>query len=74
MKVSKARSVPTTTVVPVAGSLSHHLRLVVANHVEEILSEVASTLRGLRTFLLVATVSLPLFLVGFVVVMWRLAR
>jgi hypothetical protein len=50
------------------------LRTVAVRRVEEILSEVAPTLRQLRTFLLVATISAPLFLTGLIVVLWRLAH
>jgi hypothetical protein len=49
-------------------------RLVVAHRVEEILGEVAPTLRRLRMFLLVATISLPLSIVVFGAVLWHLAR
>ena len=50
------------------------LRMVAAQRCEEILAEVAPTLRRLRTLLLVATISIPLFLTGLVAVLWHLAH
>jgi hypothetical protein len=50
------------------------LRLVVAHRVEEILGEVAPTLRRLRMLLLVATISIPLSIVVFATVLWHLSR
>src|SRR5947209_3823268 len=50
------------------------LRVVVAHRAEEILAEVPATLRRLRTFLLVLSISVPLFLVGLVAVLWHLAH
>jgi len=48
--------------------------MVAAQRCEEILAEVAPTLRRLRTLLLVATISIPLFLTGLVAVLWHLAH
>ena len=45
-----------------------------AQRVEEILAEVAPTLRGVRTFLLVATICVPVSLVAMVVVLWHLGH
>jgi hypothetical protein len=50
------------------------LRVVVAHRAEEILAEVPATLRRLRTFLLVLSISVPLFLIGLVAVLWHLAH
>ena len=55
-------------------TLGQHLRMIVVRHTEEILAEVAPTLRRLRTLLLVATISIPIFMVGFVAVLWHLAH
>ncbi|MDP9270072.1 MAG: hypothetical protein M3P14_03735 [Chloroflexota bacterium] len=45
-----------------------------AHRQEEILGEIAPTLRRLRTLLLVATISVPLFLARLVAVFWHLAH
>ena len=45
-----------------------------AQRVEEILAEVAPTLRRVRTFLLVATICVPVSLVAMVVVLWHLGH
>ncbi|HYT81187.1 MAG TPA: hypothetical protein VEQ37_18415 [Actinomycetota bacterium] len=56
------------------GAVVQRLRVVVAHRAEEILAEVPATLRHLRTFLLVLSISVPLFLVGLVAVFWRFAH
>ncbi len=53
---------PGIRTVITTGSLALRLRTVVARRTEEILAEVAPTIRRFRTFLLVVTISLPLFL------------
>ena len=55
-------------------TLGFRLRLMVARRAEEILAEVAPTLRRIRTFLLVATISIPVCIVALVVVGWHLAH
>ena len=40
---------------------------------EEFLAEVPATMRRLRTLLLVLSITIPVFLLGLVVVLWRLA-
>ena len=56
------------------GAVVQRLRVVAAHRAEEILAEVPATLRRLRTFLLVLSVSVPLFLVGLVPVLWHFAH
>ncbi len=56
------------------GAVVQRLRVVVAHRAEEILAEVPATLRHLRTFLLVLSISVPLFLVGLVAVFWHFAH
>ncbi len=56
------------------GAVVQRLRVVVAHRAEEILAEVPATLRHLRTFLLVLSISVPLFLVGLVAVLWHFAH
>ena len=62
MRTSKAHMVPTTENGLTTVTIGQRLRTVAAHRGEEILAEVAPTLRRLRTFLLVATISIPLFL------------
>jgi hypothetical protein len=47
---------------------------VVAHGAEGVLTEVTATLKRLRTFLLVLSISVPVFLIGLVAVLWRLAH
>lgn len=68
------RSGVSSTEHGIAPTLGQRLRVVVANRTEEILAEVAPTLRRLRTFLLVVTITVPAFLTGLLVVLWRIAR
>ena len=74
MRTSKAHVVPTTENGLTTATIGKRLRMVAAHRAEEILAEVAPTLRRLRTFLLVATISLPLFLAGLVAVLWHFAH
>lgn len=74
MKASKTYVVPTAESGLTTMTIGQRLRTVAAHRAEEILAEVAPTLRRLRTFLLVATISLPLFLAGLVAVLWHLAH
>ncbi len=74
MRTSKAHVVPTTENGLTTATIGKRLRMVVAHRAEEILAEVAPTLRRLRTLLLVATISLPLFLAGLVAVLWHFAH
>ena len=74
MRTSKAHVVPTTENGLTSATIGQRLRMVAAHRAEEILAEVAPTLRRLRTLLLVATISIPLFLAGLVAVLWHLAH
>ena len=74
MRTSKAHVVPTTENGLTSVTIGQRLRMVAAHRAEEILAEVAPTLRRLRTLLLVATISIPLFLAGLVAVLWHLAH
>jgi hypothetical protein len=53
-------------------ALVARLRGMAAVRIEETLAEVPATIRRLRTLLLVMSVSVPVFLVAIVVVLWRL--
>ena len=74
MKTSKAELVPMAEGGGASVTLGQQLCVVAAQRAEEILAEVAPTLRRLRTFLLAMTITIPLFLAGLVVVLWHLAR
>jgi hypothetical protein len=74
VRTSKARVVPTTENGLTTATIAQRLRMMAAHRAEEILAEVAPTLRRLRTLLLVATISIPLFLAGFLAVLWHLAH
>lgn len=74
MRTSKAHVVPTTENGLTTVTIGQRLRMVAAHRADEILAEVAPTLRRLRTFLLVATISIPLLLAGLVAVLWHLAH
>jgi hypothetical protein len=64
----------TPVVVPHDGgtTFTHHARTMVLHHGEKILSEVPKTMRRVALLLLVLSISIPVFLVGLLVVLWRL--
>jgi hypothetical protein len=66
--------VPTTENGLTTATIAQRLRMMAAHRAEDILAEVAPTLRRLRTFLVVATISIPLFLAGLLAVLWHLAH
>jgi hypothetical protein len=74
MRTSRTEILPAYDARVGQQTLRQRLWGVAAHHTEEILAEVAPTLRRLRTLLLVATISLPLFFAGLLIVMWHLAR
>jgi hypothetical protein len=55
-------------------ALLERLRFSVACHVEEILAEVPATLRRVRTLLLMASLSIPLLVIGFVALLWHVVH
>ena len=54
-------------------AIARRLRVVAGQRAEEFLAEVPATMRRLRTLLLVLSITIPVFLLGLVVVLWRLA-
>jgi hypothetical protein len=70
----KIRVVPAPPATSNETSLGRRLRAVVAMRAEEILAEVAPTIRHVRTFLLVLTISIPLFMVGLLAALWHLGH
>jgi hypothetical protein len=55
-------------------TIGQRLRIIAVQRAEEILSEVAPVLRHFRMFLLVVTISLPLFMLGLIVALWHLGH
>jgi len=74
MKTSNAEIVPTAGSSVAQATLRQHLRAALTRHTEEILAEVAPTLRRLRTLLLVLAISVPAFFAGLLIAIWHLAR
>ena len=74
MKTSKAHPIMTAPSEVTAVTPGQRLRAVAAHRAEEILAEVAPTLKRLRTLFLVLTISIPLFMVGLVAVLWHFAH
>ena len=63
---------------PEAGELTTRaialrLRMVASRRAEEFLAEVPATLRRLRTLLLALSISVPIFLIAVVAVLWHWA-
>jgi len=69
---AKVEVLPQSERVPTA--LVPELKRVVVRHAGEIMAEVAPTLRRLRTLLLVATISVPVFMGALLVVLWHIAH
>ena len=55
-------------------TLGQRLRVIAVQRAEEILAEVAPVLRHFRLFLLVVTISLPLFMLGLILALWHLGH
>ena len=53
---------------------AQHARTVVAHHGERILAEIPTTLRRIGAFLLVLSISIPVFFAGLLVVLWHFAH
>jgi hypothetical protein len=70
----KAKLVPAPSQTALTPSLGQRLRAMAAQKAEEILAEVGPTLRWLRMFLIVATISIPVFGVALVAAIWHLGH
>ena len=55
-----------------AATFGRQARTIVIHHGEKILAEIPSTQRRLKTMMLVLTISIPVFLVALLVLVWRL--
>lgn len=74
MKATKTQLVPAPEHPMTTATFAQHARTVVAHHGERILAEVPTTLRRLGTLFLVLSISIPIFFVGLLVVLWHLTR
>jgi|RhiMetdeSRZDD1v2_1073273.scaffolds.fasta_scaffold878027_2 hypothetical protein len=55
-------------------ALADHVRSVVVGHGERILAEIPKMLRRVGLFLVVASITVPLFFAGLLVVLWHLGH
>jgi hypothetical protein len=53
---------------------AHQARTLVLHHGERILGEIPTTLRRVRHFIVVMSITIPAFLAGLLVVLWHFAR
>jgi hypothetical protein len=67
-QLEAAPGLPMTSAV-----FAHHARAVVARHGERILAEIPTTVRRLGRLFVVLSISIPVFFVGLLVVLWHLA-
>ena len=74
MKTSRPEVVPTPVAPMSNADFAHHARTMVIHHGERILTEVPKVMRRIGLFLLVATITIPVFLVGLLLVLWHLAH
>ena len=54
-------------------AIARRLRVVAGQRAEEFLAEVPATMRRLRTLLVVLSITIPVFVLGLIVVLWHLA-
>jgi len=74
MTRTRTELAPSTGTSPVRTAVPQRMRDVIHHRTEEILAEVAPTVRRFRTFLLVITICIPVFMVGLIAALWHLAR
>ena len=55
-------------------TFSHQARTLALHHGERILAEIPTTLRRVRHFIIVMSITIPAFLAGLLVVLWHSAR
>jgi hypothetical protein len=55
-------------------TFAHQARILALHHGERILDEIPTTLRRVGRFVLVMTITIPVFLAGLLLVLWHLAR
>jgi hypothetical protein len=73
--MTRSETTHSLTTVPSDGAtFAHQARTLALHHGERILGEIPATLRRVGQFVLVMTITIPLFLAGLLVVLWHLAR
>jgi hypothetical protein len=73
MKSSKPEVLPAPAQPMSTATFAQHARTVVTYHGEAILAEVPRMLRRIGMLFFALSVAIPVFLVGLLVVLWRLA-
>ena len=58
---------------PTTRAIARRIRGVASQRAEEFLAEIPATIRRLRTLLLVLSISIPVFLIALVAVLWHWA-
>ena len=58
---------------PTTRAIARRLRVVALQRAEEFLAEIPATLRRVRTLLLVLSITVPVFLIALVAVLWHWA-
>jgi hypothetical protein len=72
VKVSRTQQLRSSRPEPLTAG--QHARIMVLHHGEHILAEIPKTLRRFALFMLVPTISIPVFFAGLLVVLWHLAK
>jgi hypothetical protein len=73
VKATKIQVVPAPRLPMTGAEFARHARTVLARHGEGILAEIPTVLRRLGRLFLVLSISIPVFLVGLLVILWHLA-
>ena len=73
MKSTKTRLLAPPAQPMTSAMFAEHGRAVVAYHGERILAEIPTAIRRFGTLLLVLSISIPIFCVALVAVLWHLA-
>jgi hypothetical protein len=71
---AKTQVLPAVPDTSAGVTLGQRLRVIAAQRAEDILAEIAPTLRHVRMFILMLTISIPLFMAGLVAALWHLAH
>ena len=54
-------------------NFTHHAQRIVLHHGEKILAEIPTTLRRVALLMLVLSITIPAFLAGLLIVLWRIS-
>jgi len=74
MRTAKAQVVPAPEQPMTGAVFAQQARTIVAHHGERILAEIPTALRRLGMLFLALSISIPVFLVALVVLLWQQAR